>query len=51
VVCLSPGEVKTSLTVLGFRRLESRKSCITIREVVKSKILNQRKVLGEASLC
>jgi hypothetical protein len=31
------------LTVSGFRRLESHKSCIRIREVAKSEILNRTK--------
>jgi molybdopterin synthase catalytic subunit len=51
VACLSPGGVKTSLTVSGFHRLERWKSCIMICEVAKSEIPNWRKVLGEAKLC
>jgi hypothetical protein len=32
---------QTSLTVSGFRRLESQKSCIRIREGTKSETLNR----------
>jgi hypothetical protein len=36
---------QASLTVSGFRRLESWKSRIRIHELVKSEILNRQKVL------
>jgi hypothetical protein len=44
VVYLSPGGVKTLLTVLGFRRLERWKPFFRIREDVKCETLNRQKV-------